>query len=319
VDSTQGKAALELGKALAAGLDSADGELGQPLATELYTLAEAALCGLSLAEFCAVLAGVGARSHWGQPPGSPAGPALQQAFYRALRLADLALAQGCALGREAAWQRFLTLYRAPVLQAAIALGGSATAGHELADALTADLFGLRERDGQRTSPLSSYSGRGSLLGWLRTTLAQRHVDRHRRTRRETPLDELEVAAQPATESPVPAELTQLTAAVSLTLGKLPPEDRYLLAAYFLDRQTLTALGRILKVHEATVSRRLKRLAEEVHQQLLINLQAAGLSPRAAQERLGTDPRDLEINLREALQTSQLAAFPVQHAKQGPRA
>ncbi len=223
------------------------------------------------------------------------------------------MAQGCALGRGLAWERFLKLYRASVLQAAIAISGSATAGHELADSLIADLFGLRERDGARQSPLASYSGRGSLLGWLRTTLAQRHVDCHRRTHREQPLDDVEPAAAAATGIPVDAELAQLAAAVTRTLAKLPAEDRFLLAAYFLDRQTLAELGRILKVHETTISRRLKRLSDDVRKALLANLQAApplgaGLSRRAAEERLSADPRDVEVNLRAALQTSQLAAF-----------
>jgi RNA polymerase sigma-70 factor (ECF subfamily) len=57
-------------------------------------------------------------------------------------------------------------------------------GMKLAGSLYGDLFGLKERDGLRRSPLESYSGRGSLMGWLRTTLAQRHVDRHRKTKRD---------------------------------------------------------------------------------------------------------------------------------------
>ena len=285
--------------------------LGDPLAEELYQVAGSPLCGLSLPEFWAALERVGAKYNHGLPPGVGANPAAQATFYRSLKLPDFALAQGCALGRDAAWERFLKLYKSPVLQAAIAIAGSATAGHELADSLVADLFGLREQDGERRSPLASYSGRGSLLGWLRTTLAQRHVDRHRRTHREQPLDDTEPAAPLAQQQPAEAELAQLSSAVERTLGALPAEDRYLLAAYFLDRQTLAELGRILKVHEATVSRRLKRLTDDVRKALLTSLQAAGLSRRAAEERLGADPRDVEVNLRAALQTSQVAAFQAQ--------
>lgn len=281
------------------------------LADELYRLGEGSLSGLTLAEFCSALERVGIKYNYGLPAEQPASYDAQQAFYRGLKLAELVLAQACALGRDAAWERFLRLYRAPVLQAAIAIGGSATAGHELADSLIADLFGLRAQDGERRSPLLSYSGRGSLLGWLRTTLAQRNIDRHRRSSREQPLDELEVPAAIAADTPLAAELDQLARAVAHTLAELPAEDRYLLAAYFLDRQTLAELGRILKVHEATVSRRLKRLAEDVRKALLGNLQTGGLSRRAAEERLGTDPRDVEVNLRHALQTSQTAPFSIQ--------
>ncbi len=273
----------------------------------LYRESEAASVGLSADELALALAGIGAKHNFGQPPGAHADPAQKAAFYRALRLPELALAQACALGRDAAWQRFVAMYRSPLTQAAIAITGSTTLGHELADSLYGQLFGLTERDGERRSPLSGYSGRGSLLGWLRTTLAQRHVDHHRKTHRETPLDMLEPAA-PAAAEPTP-EVSRLSAAVSRTLAALPADDRFLLAAYFLDQQTLLQIGRLLRVHEATISRRLKRLTADLRKQLLRNLQSGGLSQRAAEEALGTDPRDLELNLRTLLQSSQSTAFP----------
>jgi RNA polymerase sigma-70 factor (ECF subfamily) len=232
-------------------------------------------------------------------------------FLRSLRLDDLALATACALGREVAWQRFVTLYRAPLTQAAVAITGSSTLGHDLADSLYSELYGLREVEGQRRSPLASYSGRGSLLGWLRTTLAQRHVDHHRRTHRESPLDTLDAPApQP---EPAPAELTGLARAITITLESLSAEERYLLSSYFLDGQPLAQIGRVLRVHEATISRRLKRLLTDLRKRLLHHLQAGGLSKRAAEEALGNDPRDLEINLRALLQSSQISSFSEQTA------
>ena len=79
--------------------------------------------------------------------------------------------------------------RQPLTRAAIAISGSETVGRDLADAFYAELYGLNTRDGERHCPLDSYRGRGSLLGWLRTTLAQRFVDHYRRTYREQALDE----------------------------------------------------------------------------------------------------------------------------------
>ncbi len=282
------------------------------LARELWIEAQADGCGLTCEELAGALAAVGAKHNYNQPPGTHADAAQKAGFYRGLRLPDLALAQACALGRDQAWERFLALYRAPLTQAAIAITGSATLGHDLADSLYSELFGLTERNGERRSPLTSYSGRGSLMGWLRTTLAQRHVDHHRRTYRETPLDTHEPAA-PAPAAAV--EVTQLAEAVSRTLQELAAEDRFLLAAYFLDQQTLLAIGRLLKVHEATISRRLKRLTADLRKQLLKNLQSGGLSKRAAEEALGSDPRDLELNLRSLLQTSQTQPFSNQAARQ----
>jgi RNA polymerase sigma-70 factor (ECF subfamily) len=277
-----------------------------------------------MAEWAEALEGIGARCNHNQPVGCDPTRSQQLAFYHSLRLPELALAHACALGRDAAWERFLAFYREPLTHAAIAIAGSATLGHELADSLYAELFGLSTREGEagpeRRSPLASYSGRGSLLGWLRTTLSQRHIDHHRRTHRESPLEMVEAtaaAAAPAT-CPVPGELSRLTEAVTKTLAGLDPESRFLLAAYFLDRQTLLQIARLLHVHEATVSRKLKRLTGDLRKQLLRHLQTDGpngeppaLSRRAAEEALGTDPRDLEINLRRLLQPSQTAPFSVQ--------
>lgn len=278
------------------------------LVEELWRTAEAESCGLTVEEFGGILGAVGTKLNYGLPAGAPADSSQRSAFLRGLHLPELALAHACALGHDAAWQRFLTLYRAPLTQAAIAITGSATLGHDLADSLYSELYGLKQDEGERRSPLASYSGRGSLLGWLRTTLAQRHVDHHRRTRRETPLDTLDAPASEPSPTPLSAELVRLTHALSRTLQALPSEDRFLLSAYFLDRHTLLEISRTVHVHEATISRRLKRLAADLRKQLLQNLQAVGLSKRAAEEALGADPRDIEINLRKLLQTSQPPPF-----------
>jgi RNA polymerase sigma-70 factor (ECF subfamily) len=290
------------------------------LLEELGKRAEAEACGLTPDEFGQVLAGVGAKVNHGLPPGTVADLSQKAKFFRGLHLEELALAHGCALGREAAWERFFRLYRSSLTQAAIAITGSPTLGNDLADALYAELYGLREQEGRRRSPLASYSGRGSLMGWLRTTLVQRYRDHYRRKRREEPLEDLDRedlerdAVQE--EEPTAAEAAALAEAVKRTLGGLEAEDRFLLVAYYLDRQTLLTIARTVGVHEATISRRLKRLLSETRGLLLKNLCACGLSRAAAEEALGADPRDIEINLRALLQSSESAAFSNQRPGRG---
>jgi RNA polymerase sigma-70 factor (ECF subfamily) len=293
--------------------ESAEQDLPQSLLQELWLTAKAAASGLTCDELGASLYAVGTKFNYGLPAAARPDHSQKADFLRSLRLEELALATACVLGREVAWQRFLNLYRASLTQAAVGITGSSTLGHDLADSLYSELYGLREVGGQRRSPLASYSGRGSLLGWLRTTLAQRHVDHHRRTHRESPLDTLDAPALPPEPTPVAEELTDLTRAITTTLESLPAEERFLLCSYFLDRQPLAQVARVLHVHEATISRRLKRLLTDLRQQLLQQLQAGGLSKRAAEEALGNDPRDLEINLRALLQSSQTSSFSEQAA------
>jgi RNA polymerase sigma-70 factor (ECF subfamily) len=226
-------------------------------------------------------------------------------------LQDLALAHACALGRDTAWQQFVARFREPLTQSAISITGSVVMGHELADSLYAELFGLTERGDQRRSPLAYYSGRGSLKGFLRATLVQRNVDQHRRARREAPITEDDLPAPSTAPAPRPDVLVSLSRCLAAALGSLSPEERFLLSAWFLDRRTLLDISHILRVHEATVSRRLQRLTARLHKDLLKNLQLSGMSKAAAEEALGTDPRDLDLNLRTFLQTAQAGAFPQQ--------
>jgi RNA polymerase sigma-70 factor (ECF subfamily) len=93
-----------------------------------------------------------------------------------------------------------------------------------------------------------------------------------------------------------------------TLGTLDAEERFLLSAWFLDQRTLLEISRIIRVHEATVSRRMQRLTARLREELLGTLQSNGMSRMAAEEVMGVDPRDVDINLRSLLQDSRSEAF-----------
>ena len=281
------------------------------LLDELWRECAASAWGLERAEFERILLGVAAAQNFGLAEGAAAGHA---EFYRGLRLDDLVLARACAGGHERAWEHFVAAYRGPLTRAAIAIAGSETLGRELADQLYAELYGLTARDGKRRCPLESYRGRGSLMGWLRTTLAQRHVDRYRRTRREEPLEDVDAAAPGAAAETPAAELDALGRAVEAAIAGRDAEEHFLLAAYYLDGQTLLQIARVLGVHEATASRKLHRVLGELRKQVLRHLEGQGLSRRAAQEALGADPRDLDVNLKKLLQQSQVDSFPEKAAE-----
>jgi len=282
--------------------------LSGPLLDALWRESGAAQLELSRPDLRSLLIAVGNKHNFSLDPGMEASASQREAFWRRLYLADLALAHACALGREPAWQQFLARFRAPLTDAAIALVHSSSVGEELAAGLYSELYGLTERDGQRWSPLSTYSGRGSLLGWLRAMLAQRRVNHYRKTHRESALDDIEVAAKAPVPLPEQRSMTALKSAVESAMADLASEERFLLFAYYLDSHTLLDISRVLQVHEATVSRKLKRLTERMRKQLLKTLQLRGLSRRAAEELLGTDPSDLDVNLRKLLQTPAAAAI-----------
>ncbi len=293
-----------------------DGVLDRALAAELWRGCDASSWGLTRDEFDQILLDAGTAQNFGLSESSsttPATPKEQAVFFGGLRVGDLALARACARGNERAWEHFVAVYRQPLTRAAIAITGSETLGRDLADQLYAELYGLKVSDGQRRCPLLSYRGRGSLMGWLRTTLAQRHVDHFRRTRREEPIEDFDAPApDPPLQTPA-RELSLLEQAIEQALGDREAEDRYLLASYYLDQQTLLEIARVLGVHEATVSRKLRRTEKEIRKQILKHLQHGGMSRRAAEEAMGADARDLEVNLKKLLQNSQSEAFKEQAA------
>ena len=301
-----------------AGISTASGAMSDALLEELSHECDAAACGLTQGEVNQILLHVGKAQNYGLPTGAIASRRQQMAFFRNLRQADLVLAQACAQGNERAWEHFIALYQQPLIRAAIAITGSETLGRDLAGALYAELYGLTTRDGERRCPLDSYKGRGSLIGWLRTTLAQRHVDHHRRSHRELPLDDPLNSYDPPALDPEPekpsAELLILGRAIEESLRRRPAEDRFLLASYYIDERTLLQIAQVLHVHEATVSRKLRRVTGDLRKQVLKNLRDSGLSRRAAEEALGADPRELDLNLKKILQNPQSDAFQEKAAR-----
>lgn len=270
------------------------------LFADLYAKSGGQRLSLSLADFCACLEQICAKY-------LPAGATQDEikSFCSGLRLEELALARACAAGHEAAWTEFLNRYRAPLYLAGYAIAHDEATGRELADSLYADLYGLKSgTDGQpRASKLNSYTGRGSLEGWLRAVLAQDYVDRYRRARRFVSLEEQTEAGAQFAADPTPVVTnadSQLARATDEALAALDAESRYLLAAYFLDGRTLAAIGRTLGAHESTISRKLERVTATLRKQILRTLRQAGMSQRAAEESLDIDVRDLTVSVRERL-------------------
>jgi RNA polymerase sigma-70 factor (ECF subfamily) len=229
-----------------------------------------------------------------------------------LRIEELALARACAAGHNAAWEIFLTRYREKLYQSALRIAREDSAARDLADTLYAELYGTGTREGERVSKLASFTGRGSLEGWLRTVLAQEFVNRYRRTKRLVSLEEegeegLQFAA-PEPE-PVPSPDARLESATDAALAALSSDERLVLAAYFLDGRTLAEIAGMLGVHESTISRKVDKLAKSLRKKILATMMQRGMARRQAEEALEVDVRDLRVDIRRSLaQESPSATF-----------
>ena len=277
------------------------------LVAELHVKGCCDKVGLTRESFAAILCEVGAKHASGAASESEV-----RTFILSLRVDELALARACAAGHNAAWEIFLTRFREKLYLSALRIAREDSAARELADTLYADLYGTSTREGQRVSKLASYTGRGSLEGWLRTVLAQEYVNRYRRTKRLVSLEEeSEEGVQYAAPEPEPVRAadSRLAQATDEALAFLSGEDRMVLSAYYLDGRTLAEIARMLGVHESTISRKLDKLAKALRKQIVGGLGRRGMSRRQAEEALEVDVRDLQVDIRRSLaQESGTAAF-----------
>jgi len=269
----------------------------QALAAELYPKSKGADFGIGRDDLAVILTEVAQKYL-----GSAAMPQIRE-FCASLKIEELTLARACAAGNDRAWEVFMARYREKLYEIGLQITREESAGRELSDSLYADLYGTVTRDGVRTSKLASYTGRGSLEGWLRTVMAQEHVNRYRRQKRMVSLDEeTEEGVQFAapTTAPPSAVDPRLESATDEALAALLAEERFMLAAYFLDGRTLAEIAHMLSVHESTISRKLDKLAKSLRKQILAGLGRRGMSRRQAEEAMEVDVRDLTLNLRDRL-------------------
>jgi RNA polymerase sigma factor (sigma-70 family) len=282
-------------------------QIDQALVDRLYRQANAGRWQLPVDRFARALEASAAKAFAGGTPRLGSGQATSardlERYLESLRLEDLALACACAEGHEAAWDHFVLEYRPVLYRAADAMdpGGGA---RELADSLYADLYGLQidpvrlkldttsvgvdpvrlkpdtTSAGERRSLFRYFHGRSSLATWLRAVLAQRQVDRARAAARTAPLPD-EEPATPTPHAPDPDRgryLALIHAAFRDAVARLDPRDRLRLLYYYAQGLTLAQAGRLLREHEASVSRHLSAARKTIRRDVEGRLREAGLDP-----------------------------------------
>jgi len=243
----------------------------EPLVASLYSQSGGARWGLSQAQFvCGLERSLRKRFQDGAPS-----PGRLQEYLLTLHMEDLALTTACIEGSEAAWEYFVQEYRGYLRAAAGAITKANRYGanpQELADSLFSDLFGLMDGKRGERSLFRYFHGRSSLKTWLRTVLAQRHVDIIRSQRRMESLDaadgekpELppERIQQPLQDPHRSHYLSCFSAALQHCLKVLHPADRERLELYYARQMKLAEIGRQLGEHESSVSRNLERIRREL--------------------------------------------------------
>ena len=239
-----------------------------------------------------------------------------EAYLKALHLEDLALACACSAGIEPAWEFFVSQYRAELRASARAILRAAgardeTRAEELADSLYADLYGIGPTGSARSKSLFEYfHGRSKLSTWLRSVLAQRHVDTLRSGQRSVSLDAeegesprgFEPRTDPAPTDPERARyLARLDGALKEALTGLPPRDRMLLAFYYLDQLTLAEIGRTLDEHESTVSRQLDLTRRLLRERVTESLRRGPPAADGRPPEPGLGPAEIELAFEYALE------------------
>jgi RNA polymerase sigma-70 factor (ECF subfamily) len=256
------------------------------LIAELYDRAQPARWGVSRETFQRALERSCAH-HFG--PAAAVEEAALRRFLASLHVEDLALACGCRAGNATAWEYFMRVVQPSLEAAGRAVAGPG--GHELADNLIGELYGTTVRHGERRALFDYFHGRSRLSTWLRTVVAQRHVDALRLQRRSVPLDEaltttraigpaahggrLEVSPAPAavqeaearivTEADREQVITLFERELTRAIGALSPDDRLRLSYYYVHGRKLSEIGRLMREHESTVSRKLERVRRELRE------------------------------------------------------
>jgi len=266
------------------------------LVEKLYGQAQAARWGLSLERFALSLERSVTKRFAAESP-----PRQRVADYLgSLHLEDLALACACAAGCESAWEHFFATYRQYLYSAAAAITRRSVSdayAREFADSLYATLYG-RETTIGRVSLFNHFHGRSKLSTWLRAVLAQRYIDVLRQEKRLESLEDdegSEKAVPPKLRSNwQPADpnrsryLRLLADALKQAISSLNQLDRTRLIAYYLKDLTLAEVGKTMNEHEATVSRKLERVRQELKERVIVILKSGCASRNGPSAQSGHD-------------------------------
>lgn len=224
-------------------------------------------------------------------------------FISELHVEDLYLVLACNRGDEKAWWEFDREHRSFIERCARSSVGVNVEAEEIIERVYVELFGTRVVDGVRRSKLTSYTGRGTLRGWLRTVIVNAVVDASRAPKFEIAVDDLSASQSVAGHRTFEVESSLVTnlvkeryqaatiSALDEALTALDDHETLLLLYYHVEGLKLREIARIVeqpsspirrwfqrrnsrksRVHESTVMRWLektyRKISDRFHSELV---------------------------------------------------
>jgi RNA polymerase sigma-70 factor (ECF subfamily) len=243
---------------------------------------------------------------------------------------DLCLIVACERSDEKAWEDLVANYDNVVKSAARKIASNVEDADDLASSIWAELYGLKQGDdGTRKTKLAYYSGRGSLGGWLRAIISQMAVDRFRKESRMVQIEEPREFENLAEESSNnsngagvmshaenPEEIfsgqrssQDVAEALAAAVASLEAEDRLILKMYYFDDLKLKDIAAVFGYHEATASRKLVRVQNDIRRSVEKGLKTRhGWSDGEVKRHLSDTAAGLGINFEKMFAVLLLAAL-----------
>ncbi|HMF57053.1 MAG TPA: sigma-70 family RNA polymerase sigma factor [Pyrinomonadaceae bacterium] len=200
-----------------------------------------------------------------------------RSFIGELQTTDLYLALACSRGNEHAWWEFDQSYRRYIERVARHLASADTSAEEVIDSVYVELYGTRVVDGVRQSKFATYTGRGTLRGWLRTVVWHAVIDLHRASHDEVSIEDWseaggEARARPGSrersrEGSETAAIDRITRdryaaataeALDESLQSLGDHEKLLLLYYHVENLKLREIARLVEVPTSPLRRWFQR-------------------------------------------------------------
>ncbi len=253
-----------------------------------------------------------------------------KAFIDDIRADDLCLIIACENGDERAWEDLVANYDATVRSAARKISANNEDAEDLASSIWAELYGLRQdAEGNKKSKLAYYSGRGSLAGWLRAVVSQLAVDQFRKQSKFVQIEEtreFENLAEASSNhsgndlvlshSHNPEEILSekqasddVSESLATAIESLEAEDKLILKLYYFDDLKLKDIANAFGYHEATASRKLVRVQNEIRKSVEKTLRERhGWSDGEVKRYLSETASNLGMSLEKLFTVLLLAAL-----------